>query len=199
MEADWGVFVTIVAEHILILASHVDDCMVTRSSLEVIKAFKEEIGTHFWISNLGPISWLLGMKVTSDCGNHTISLSQELYVNTILTKYNFTDIKPVSIPLNPHIQLSKKQSPTTRNEIAHMRNIPYWQAVGLLIHLATGTCPNIAFATSFVGQFNNNPGWEHWKVVKRIYKYLSGTKMLALTFGMQTKGLVGYVNVDDAM
>ena len=158
MEVDWGVFVTIVAEHILILTFHVDNCMVTRSSLEVIKAFKEEIGTHFRITNLGPISWLLRMKVTRDYGNCTISLSQELYVNTILTKYSFIDVKPVSIPLNPHIQLSEKQSSTTMNKIARMQNIPYQQVVGLLIHLAAGTCPDIAFATFFIGQFNNNPG-----------------------------------------
>ena len=52
------------------------------------------------------------------------------------------------------------------NEIARMQNIPYQQAIGSLIHLATGTRPDITFATSFIGQFNNNPGWEHWKVVK---------------------------------
>ena len=148
----------IVTKHILILTSHMDDCMVIGSSSEVIKAFKEEIGTHFWITDLGPISWLLGMKVTRDQGNHTISLSQEPYVNAILTKYNFTDVKPISIPLDPHIQLSKKQSPTTTNKITCMQNIPYRQAVGSLIHLATGTRPDIAFATSFVSQFNNNPG-----------------------------------------
>ena len=125
MEADWGVFVVIVAEHILILVSHVDDCMITGSSSEVIKAFKKEIGTRFQITNLGPISWLLRMKVTRDRRNCTISLSQKPYVNAILTKYNFTDVKPVSIPLDPHIQLSKKQSPTTTNKIACMQNIPY--------------------------------------------------------------------------
>ena len=103
MEADWRVFIMIVAKHILILVSHVDDCTVTGSSLEVIMAFKEEIRTHFWITNLGPISWLLRMKVTRDHGNCTISLSQEPYVNAILAKYNFTDVKPVSIPLDPHI------------------------------------------------------------------------------------------------
>ena len=47
MEADWGVFVAMMAHHILILASHIDDCMVTGSSSTLIKAFKEEIGTHF--------------------------------------------------------------------------------------------------------------------------------------------------------
>ena len=111
MEVDWGVFIMIVAKHILILASHVDDCMVTGSSLEVIKAFKEEIGTHFQITDLGPISWLLGMKVTRDHRNCTISLSQEPYVNAILAKYNFTDIKPVSIPLNLTFRSPKSNLP----------------------------------------------------------------------------------------
>jgi len=65
------------------------------------------------------------MKVTRDRANHTISLSQEPYVNAILTKYNFSDVKPVAIPLDPHIQLSEKQSPKTTSEIARMQNIPY--------------------------------------------------------------------------
>jgi len=94
-----------------------------------------------------------------------ISLSQEPYVNAILAKFNFSDVKPVSIPLDPHIQLSEKQAPKTTSEVARMRNIPYRQAVGSLIHLASGTRPDIAFATSFVAQFCANPGWDHWEAL----------------------------------
>ena len=150
IEANWGVFIAMIAHHILILALHIDNCTVTGSSSTLIKAFKEEIGTHFRITDLGPISWLLGMKVAHDQKVHTISLSQESYINTILTKYNFTDVKPVTIPLDPHIQLSELQCPKTTTKVAHMRNIPYHQAVGSLIHLTTGTRPDIMFATSFV-------------------------------------------------
>ena len=138
------------------------------------------------------------MKVTRDCSARTISLSQEAYINAILTKYNFANDKPVSIPLDPHIQLSETQSPKTTSEVARMRSVPYREAVGSLIHLATGTQPDIAFATSFISQFNANPGWEHWEAVKRIYRYLVGTKSLALTFGTRASGLVGYVDADGA-
>lgn len=79
-----------------------------------------------------------------------------------------------------------------------MCNILYCQATGSLIHLATGTQPDIAFATSYVSQFNTNPGWEHWKAIKHIYQYLIRTKSLTLTYGTQTKGLVGYVDADGA-
>ena len=120
METDWGVFVANIAKHILILMSHIDDCMITGDSLTLIKAFKHEISLCFRITDLGPINWLLGMKVMQDRQAHTISLSQEPYVNGILAKYNFVDTKPISIPLNPHIQLSEKQSPKTTNEITRM-------------------------------------------------------------------------------
>ena len=198
MEADWGVFVARIAEHVLILVSHVDDCTVTGSSPGLIKSFKGEISSRFWIMDLGPISWLLGMKVTRDRSMRTISLSQEAYINAILTKYNFANDKPVSIPLDPHIQLSEMQSPKTTSEVARMHSVPYREAVGSLIHLATGTRPDIAFAASFISQFNANPGWEHWEAMKQIYRYLVGMKSLALTFGTWASGLVGYVDADGA-
>lgn len=62
MEADWGVFIANIAEHILILALHVDNCMITGSSSDLIKTFKDKIRIHFWITNLESISWLLGIR-----------------------------------------------------------------------------------------------------------------------------------------
>jgi len=65
-ESDWGVFYLHTGHDILLLASHVNDCTVTGSSPSLIKAFKDEIKARYKISDLGPINWLLGMKVTHD-------------------------------------------------------------------------------------------------------------------------------------
>ena len=186
MEVDWGIFVVLIGAHILILTSHIDDCTVTGSLKTLVKDFKAEIGSRFHIKDLGPISWLLSMKVTRDRQARTISLSQEPYINVILAKFNFTDAKPVATPLDPNAHLSEPQSPRTTSETAQMCNIPYCQATGSLIYLIVGTRPNIAFATSYVCQFNANPGWAHWEAVKQIYRYLMGTKGWTRTFGTQT-------------
>ena len=61
--ADWGIFYRRIGHEILVLASHIDDCTVTGSSPELICSFKAEIGSCYKITDLGPISWLLGMKV----------------------------------------------------------------------------------------------------------------------------------------
>ena len=79
-----------------------------------------------------------------------------------------------------------------------MRNVPYREAVGSLMYAAIGTRPDIAFATSTVAQFCENPGWKHWEAVKQIFRYLLGTKKLELTYGGDERGLVGYVDADGA-
>ena len=169
MEADWSVFVALIGIHTVIFASHVDDWTITGSSKSLIKDFKAKIGSCFHITDLGPISWLLGMKVTCDHQACIISLFQEPYINAILAKFNFTDAKPVATLLDPNAHLSELQSPRTTSKTAQMCNVPYHQATGSLIYLVADTRPDITFATSYICQFNANPGWPHWKAIKRIY------------------------------
>ncbi|KAL1556966.1 receptor like protein 22-like [Salvia divinorum] len=38
--------------------------------------------------------------------------------------------KPVSVPLGSHFKLSKKESPSTREERAEMKKVPYASAIG---------------------------------------------------------------------
>lgn len=196
--ADWGIFYGEIGHDILVLASHVDDCTVTGSSPELIRSFKQEVSARYKISDLGPISWLLGMQVTRDRDARTISFSQQTYTEAILAKYNLADSKPAAVPMDPGLKLSRDQSPKSVAEAAHMKNVPYRAAVGSLMHLTVGTRPDIAFAVSTVAQFNNAPGVAHWEAVKQIYRYLAGTKTFALTFGITESGLVGYTDADGA-
>ena len=53
---------------------------------------------------------------------------------------------------------------------------PFREAVGALMHLTTSTRPDIAYAVSYVSRFMENPQVEHWMAVKRIFRYLQGTK-----------------------
>ena len=150
------------------------------------------------LSDLGAIYWLLGIKVTRDLLNQTISLSQHAYINSILLRFNFTDLKPSEVPMDPSTPLTKAQSPTKLADIARMKNIPYREAVGSLMYAAMGTRPDIAFAVSTVAQFSDNPGWAHWEAVKRIFRYLRGTQNLELVYGGERQGLVGYTDADGA-
>src|SRR6202522_895751 len=198
-EADHGVFFREVGTHIIILAVHVDDCMVTGSSGKLVNDFKREINTKYRITDLGPAHWLLGIKITRDFDNQIISLSQHSYIDSIITRFNFNDLKPLSIPMDPSVPLSKFQTPTKIEDVAKMKSVPYQEAVGSLMYAAMGTRPDIAFATSTMAQFSENPGWIHWEAVKQIFRYLLGTSKLELVYGGEKRGLVGYVDADGAL
>ena len=80
--------------------------------MKLISEFKFQMNKIYKLSDLGPIHWLLGIKVTQDLPNHTISSSQHAFINSILLRFNFTDLKPSSVLMDPSTPLSKSQSPT---------------------------------------------------------------------------------------
>jgi len=84
-ETDHGVFVKRWGDgQVVVVAVHVDDCLTTGSS-----------------QMLGPCKWLLGIKITHNVQAGTIALSQHAYVDSIVTRFNFNDLKPSSIAMDP--------------------------------------------------------------------------------------------------
>ena len=64
-----------------------------------------------------------------------------------------------------------------------MDRVPYINAVGSLMYLATMTRPDIAYAVGVLARFNCNPGKKHWNAVKHVFRYLKGTVDLKLEYG----------------
>ena len=64
-----------------------------------------------------------------------------------------------------------------------MEKIPYREAVGSLIYLATTSRPDISFAVGQVSRYCAKYTRTHWNAVKRIFTYLKGTKKLKLCYG----------------
>lgn len=137
----------------VILAIHVDNCTITGSNKTLLDKTKAKLNAQYKLTDLGPISWLLGIKVTQNHENRTITLSQQSYIKSILARFNFTDLKPLSVPMEPGATFSKEQCPTSAEEIAKMRQIPYQEAIGSLMYAAVGTQPDIVFAVSILSQF----------------------------------------------
>jgi hypothetical protein len=98
-----------------------------------------------------------------------IFLSQSSYINSILTQFNFTDLKPLATPMDPLICFSKDQCPQMLEETVEMSKVPYWEAVGSLNYCAVATWPNIAFSVLLLAQFMDNPGRIHWEAVKQVF------------------------------
>ena len=93
------------------------------------------------------------------------------------------DAKPLLIPIHPGHNIMRSDSPTDPNDIEDMRCIPYREAVGSLMYAVVRTQPDIAYAVSYLARFMLNPGCMHWEAVKRVIRYLKGTKDAKLILG----------------
>ena len=165
-EANPAVFYVHQGTNIAILACHVDDCTIVGSTQDLVQSYKDKLKKKYLLTDLGAANWLLGVKITRDLEARTLSLSQFSYIDLILTRFNFTDLKSLATPMDPSIHFSKDQCPKTPEEVAEMAKIPYREAIGSLIYCAVATRPDIAFPTSLLAQYMENPGKVHWEAVK---------------------------------
>jgi len=102
--------------------------------------------------------------------------------------------------MEPGLKLSKSMAPTTPDEIAQMKSIPYASAVGSLMYLAVAMCPDIAYTVGVLCMFTQDPGITHWKAVKHLFRYLKGTQDYNLTFSPTTscESFQAYSDADHA-
>src|SRR6267142_119755 len=110
--ADLGMFYTHINNHILILAIHVDDCLMTSSSISLITDYKKRLNAKYSLTDLGEIHWLLSIKITHNHEARTISLMQMTYIETILDRFLLSDAKPYVTPIIPGATYSKSDAPT---------------------------------------------------------------------------------------
>ena len=184
---------------LIIVLVHVDDCSIVGKSKVLIARFKIEIAKFVDITDMGELHWILGIEVRRIREERKILLSQKSYIDSIQRRYGFEDLKPVSTPMDPNVRLTSAQSPSTTEELAAMRHVPYHEAVGSLMYATLGTRPDICFAVQTVSRFNSKPGLTHWEAVKHIFRYLKGTRELWLAYGGAKRELVGFVDADGSM
>ena len=166
----------------LIIPIFIDDITIAATSKAAIAQTVSDLQKHFKLRDLGPTSYLLGIEITRDRPNRTLSLSQRQYIINMLDRFGFSDCNPVSTPMEPGLRLSADQSAQTAQERSEMSQLPYINAVGALMYLATSTRPDIAYTVSQLARFNSSPGKAHWQAVKHLFRYLKGTSDLRLTY-----------------
>ena len=157
--------------------------------------FKSDLSSHFDMSNLGEIAWILGIRVKCDQTTRTITLSQTAYINSVVKRFNLTTASPLRMPINPNTHLSKDQSPSTPQQSDDMKKVPYCEAIGFLMYAAIGTRPNIAYAVTTLSQYLQNPGRSHWEQAKCTIHYLKGTHDLELKFE-PSGGIKGFTDAN---
>ena len=100
---------------------------------------------------------------------------QTKYIESLLRCFDLEDCRLVAMPMETCLHLSFHDAGE------YFDAVLYQQAIGCLIYVCI-TRPDIQYAVSQVSRFMHSPGIRHWQVVKRIFRYLSGTRHLGLFY-----------------
>ncbi|SCZ99435.1 BZ3500_MvSof-1268-A1-R1_Chr3-1g06010 [Microbotryum saponariae] len=168
------------------IALYVDDLLLVGPSTAEIERVLDALELAYGIKRLGPAEYILGIQVKRG-QDGSITLSQERYLRDILARFQFTDAKPASIPMQPGVVLDFEDLAATPQDRTR-----YLQAIGSLMYAAVGTRPDLAFVVSYLARFSQQPGPEHWTAIKQVLRYIKGTLDLGLTYRKTSQPLHGY-------
>ena len=113
-----------------IVAVATDDMVVTSKCVVDANWFKSKIKQFWEITDHGQIRWFLGFKIKRDRKARMISINQQAYIELIVKKFRLTNIKKILTPIDPYVQFSTKQCPSTLNQMNKMKGVPYCEAIG---------------------------------------------------------------------
>jgi hypothetical protein len=185
----------------VIFVVHVDDIISTASSPEENAHFRDMLKSNWEISKLGKPKYALGIAISCDHSNCSISLSQTAKIDQIIEEYGQKDSHPVDTPMVTGLQLRRpdKTAPVPSEIIKWADRTPYRSLVRNLMYIAVATCPDISYAVGRLSSFLDCYRLEHWEAAIRIVRYLKGTCTHALTLGGKNSlALMGYSDSDYA-
>ena len=142
--------------------------LVTGSSTDLIARTNSDLETRFEMTDSGKCAFVLGIELV-DIPDGSVAMYQRHYVDDILKRFAKEECKVVASPVDIGSRLLSRDSSTKVNAT-------FCEAVGALMHLMTATRPDIAFAVGYVSRFMENAQVTHWAAVKRIFRYMQGTK-----------------------
>ena len=147
------------------------------------------------MTDLGELKYFLGIHVTRDWKNKTLTINQKNYIRSILKRFDMLDTKPVSTPIATGSKLLK-----TTEEDEKVDQKRYQSMVGSQMYAMICTRPDIAYAVQQVSQFSSNPSNTHLQAAKRVLRYLVGTSTAGITFsgssGRSSEVILGYCDAD---
>jgi hypothetical protein len=125
----------------ILVLIYVDDIIITGSHSMAITRLINDLHSSFALKDLGRLNFFLGVEATwHQDGLH---LSQQRYINDLLTKTNMLLSKPISTPLSASTILSRFEGSTITDPTL------YRSTVGSLQYLSL-TRPDIAYAVNKV-------------------------------------------------
>ncbi|CAI7897907.1 unnamed protein product, partial [Closterium sp. NIES-54] len=144
---------------------YVDDLVFATADTAGLAHVKSELQKRHTCTDLVELRSYLGLQITRDRAQRTITLTQSHMVQQVLQRFGFTYSSPQATPLPTRHSLSALPSDESVESSA-----PYPELVGCLMYLMTCTRPDLAYPLSILARYvapgRHRP--EHMAAVHRV-------------------------------
>lgn len=174
---------------------YVDDCLFFGRDQDKIRALVKEIeDAGFDLTIEDDVYAFLGVEVQFNSTDGTVTLTQTGLINKIIQLVGLEDGNSKGTPAD-----KDPLGPGLEDDPNHDANWAYASAIGCLSYLGNNTRPDIQYATHACARYTHRPKEVHTRAVKRIVRYLLGTRDKGIIFKPQSEITLDlYVDADFA-
>ena len=126
----------------IICIIYVDDCLFFAKEDTVIDQMIDNLHQDFELQPETDVTAFLGIQLVRNENTHTITLTQPRLIHRILETCDMIDCHSKTMPTT-RIPLGSNDNGPIRKE-----NWSYSSVMGMLLYLASNTCPDLAFAVN---------------------------------------------------
>ena len=192
----------------IILALYVDDMVLVfdQSDAAEIAELKRGMGEKFKIKDLGDAQSILGVRITRNRAEKTITLDQGPYAEKILGLFGFGNpCRIESVPARvgkeaetPAEALSRSEEQGDSEERGSVTTGNFASVVGAIGYLANQTRPDLAYAWNALTRSVSAPDAAAVRAAKYLLRYIKGKPDIGITLRSVEGGdqLVAYSDSD---
>ncbi|CAI7851634.1 unnamed protein product [Closterium sp. NIES-53] len=159
---------------------YVDDLVFATADTAGLAHVKSKLQKRHTCIDLGELRSYLGLQITRDRAQCTITLTQSHMVQQVFQRFDFTYSSPQATPLSTRHSLSALPSDESVEPSG-----PYPELVGCLMYSMTCTRPDLAYPLSILARYvapgRHRP--KHMAAAKRVLRYLCSTSGMGLVLG----------------
>ncbi|CAI7895868.1 unnamed protein product [Closterium sp. NIES-53] len=172
---------------------YVDDLVFATADTEALPLVKSELQKRHTCTDLGELRSYLGLQITRDRAQRTITLTQSHMVHQVLQRFGFQFSSPQPTPLSTSHSLSAPPSDESVEPSG-----PYPELVGCLMYRMTCTRPDLAYPLSLLARYVA-PGRHrkvHWDAAKRVMRSSCEAEIYAGAMAAQELWWLTYLLTD---
>ena len=174
-----------------VISIYVDDLILLADLLEEMMHLKHQLSTMFKMTDMGNLSYCLGIGVRQ--GEGWLQIQQRQYLLNIVKRFGLEDAHPVATPADVSVTLEADDGVSKLVESEQN----YQQIIGSLLYASGGTRPDVTFIVGVLARYCGKPNQLHLTAAKRVVRNLKGTAELALTYTTEgNASLTGYSDAD---